>query len=64
MNRSEPPCSPWPYIHAILGPGLHWTRSVQELTDAIKRAELDGQTAAADHLRIILDTRNRVAFDQ
>ena len=64
MNGSEPPRSPWPYIHAILGPGLHWTRSVQELTDAIKRAELDDQTAAADHLRIILDTRNRVAFDQ
>ena len=56
--------SPWTYIHAILGPGLHWTRSVQELQEAIKRAELDGQAAAADHLRIILDTRNKVAFDQ
>jgi hypothetical protein len=47
-----------------LGPGLHWTRSAQELTDAIKRAELDGQAAAAEHLRIILDIRNKVAFDQ
>lgn len=55
--------SPWTYIRAILGPGLHWTRSVQELQDAIKRAELDGQTAAAEHLRIILDLRNQVAFD-
>ena len=27
-------------------------------------AELDGQAAAAEHLRIILDTRNKVAFDQ
>jgi hypothetical protein len=56
--------SPWTYIRAILGPGLHWTRSAQELQDAIKRAELDGQAAAAEHLRIILDTRNKVAFDQ
>jgi hypothetical protein len=47
-----------------LGPGLHWTRSAQELQDAIKRAELDGQAAAAEHLRIIFDTRNKVAFDQ
>lgn len=54
----------WAYIRAILGPGLHWTRSAQELQDAIKRAELDGQHKAAEHLRIILDTRNKVAFDQ
>lgn len=56
--------SPWTYIRAILGPGLHWTRTAQELQDAIKRAELDGQHKAAEHLRIILDTRNKVAFDQ
>lgn len=56
--------NPWAYIHAILGPGAHWSRSVQELNDAIRRAELDGQTEAAEHLRIILDTRNKVAFDQ
>lgn len=56
--------SPWTYIRAILGPGLHWTRTAKELQDAIKRAELDGQYKAAEHLRIILDTRNKVAFDQ
>ncbi len=64
MSGFSPPCSPWTYIRAILGPGLHWTRPAQELQDAIKRAELDGQAAAAEHLRIILDTRNKVAFDQ
>jgi hypothetical protein len=56
--------SPWAYIRAILGPGFHWGRSVQELEAAIKRAELDGQAAAADHLKVILDLRNKVAFDQ
>jgi hypothetical protein len=56
--------SPWPYIHAILGPGMHWSRTPKELHDAIRRAELDGQKAAAEHLRIILELRNKVAFDQ
>ena len=56
--------SPWTYIHAILGPGMHWSRTTKELHDAINRAELDGQKAAAEHLRIILDLRNKVAFDQ
>lgn len=56
--------SPWTYIHAILGPGMHWSRTPNELHDAIRRAELDGQKAAAEHLRIILDLRNKVAFDQ
>ncbi|CAB4122543.1 hypothetical protein UFOVP37_26 [uncultured Caudovirales phage] len=55
--------SPWPYINAILGPGLHWGKTSQELQAAIKRAELDGQMAAAEHLRIILGMRNQVAFD-
>jgi hypothetical protein len=39
-------------------------RSAKDIQDAIKRAELDGQAAAAEHLRIILNTRNKVAFDQ
>jgi len=56
--------NPWTYIHAILGPGMHWSRTPNELHDAIRRAELDGQKAAAEHLRIILDLRNKVAFDQ
>lgn len=53
----------WSYISAILGPGLHWARTPDELRKAIKRAELDGQPVAAEHLRIILDRRNQVAFD-
>lgn len=56
--------SPWTYIRAILGPGIHWSRTPKELHDAIRRAELDGQKAAAEHLRIILELRNKVAFDQ
>jgi len=58
-----PPVSPWPYIFSILGPGLHWARTPQDLIDAIKRAERDSQPHAAEHLRIILELRNRVAFD-
>lgn len=63
MSGSAPPSSPWPYINAILGPGLHWGKTAQELQVAIKRAELDRQPDAADHLRIILGLRNQVAFD-
>jgi hypothetical protein len=55
--------TPWPYIHALLGPGLHWSKSSASVQAAIDRAERDGQWAAAEHLRIILDLRNRVAFD-
>lgn len=54
--------SPWPYINAILGPGLHWGKTTAQLNAAIRRAELDGQKKAADHLRIILDLRNQVGF--
>lgn len=54
---------PWPYINAILGPGLHWDKTSQELQSAIKRAELDRQPEASEHLRIILELRNQVAFD-
>lgn len=56
------PASPWSYIRSILGPGLHWARTTQELKDAIKRAEQDKQAAAADHLRIILELHNKVGF--
>lgn len=59
MKKTE---APWPYIRAILGPGLHWSKSPEMLEAAIKRAERDGQHAAADHLRIILDQIKIVGF--
>lgn len=55
--------SPWKYIASILGPGLHWSRTPEELRRAIARAEHENRHDAAHHLRIILDLRNRVAFD-
>ena len=42
---------------------MHWGKTAAELRQAIKRAEHDGQTQAAEHLRIILEMRNRVMFD-
>lgn len=55
--------SPWKYITSILGSGLHWSRTPEELRRAIARAEHENRHDAAEHLRIILDLRNRVAFD-
>ena len=54
---------PWAYIYRLLGPGLHWGRTREELHTAIARAESDGQLAAAQHLRVILGLRDAVAFD-
>jgi len=53
----------WAYIRGLLGPGAHWSHTPQELRRAIARAEHDNRHDAAEHLRIILDMRNRVAFD-
>lgn len=53
---------PWPYIVALLGPGLHWAKPAYQIQAAIDRAEREGQRAAADHLRIILARRNLVGF--
>jgi hypothetical protein len=54
---------PWAYIRSLLGPGLHWDRTQQQLLDAIARADREGQHDAADHIRIILRLRNRVLMD-
>jgi hypothetical protein len=54
--------TPWPYIHSLLGPGLHWSKSPASVQAAIDRAERDGQRAAADHLRIILERIHVVGF--
>ena len=54
--------TPWPYIRALLGPGLHWSKSPAVIQAAIDRAEREGKRAAADHLRIILDQIHLVGF--
>lgn len=55
---------PWAYIRELLGPGLHWGRSQEQLFDAIDRARADGQHEAAEHLEIILEMRNRVMCEE
>ena len=54
----------WAYIRAIIGPGLHWSKSQAELQRAIAQAERDGRADAADHLRIILERRNLVNMEK
>jgi hypothetical protein len=54
---------PWWYIRQLLGPGLHWGRSQAELKRYIAQAERDGQPDAAEHLRIILRSRNAVMME-
>lgn len=55
---------PWAYICALLGPGLHWSRTQQELLAAIAQARRDGMHDAAEHIQIILELRNAVNFDE
>ena len=55
---------PWAYIRSLLGSGLHWGRSQEDLLKLIARAEQDGRTDAAEHLRIILKLRNKVMMDK
>lgn len=54
---------PWWYIRQLLGPGSHWGRSQAELKRHIAQAERDGQPDAAEHLRIILRSRNAVMME-
>ena len=55
---------PWAYIRRILGPGLHWGRTQDELLAAIDRARAEGQHEAAEHIEIILDMRNFVMCEE
>lgn len=55
---------PWAYISALLGPGLHWSKSQAELMAAIEQARRDLQFDAAEHLRMILQNRNAVQFEK
>lgn len=54
---------PWAYIRQLLGPGLHWGRTQAELRAAIRQAERDGMPDAAEHIRIILELRNKVMWE-
>lgn len=54
---------PWAYIKLLLGPGLHWGKSKEQLQAAIDRAEKENKPEAAEHLRIILKLRNEVMWD-
>lgn len=51
---------PWAYIRQLLGPGLHWSRTQDELLRARARARADGEHDAAEHIQIILELRNFV----
>ncbi len=55
---------PWAYIRQLLGPGLHWGRTQDELIAAIEKARVDGQTEAAEHIEIILEMRNFVMCEE
>jgi hypothetical protein len=55
---------PWAYILSLLGPGMHWGRTQEELLAAIDRARREGQPAAAEHIEIMLDLRNVVRMDK
>lgn len=55
---------PWAYIYKLLGPGLHWGRTQEELLAAIKRARADGKEDAAEHIEIILEMRNFVMCEK
>lgn len=54
---------PWAYILQLLGPGLHWDRTQEQLLAAIRRARAEGQHEAAEHIQIILELRNVVNLD-
>lgn len=55
---------PWRYIRELLGPGLHWGRTKEELEEYIRKAEQDNMPDAAEHLRIILRLRNQVRMEE
>jgi len=55
---------PWGYIRKLLGSGLHWGKTQEELQTAIAQAERDGMPKAAEHIRIILRLRNKVMMEK
>ena len=57
-------CETWAYIRQLLGPGLHWGRTQEELLTAIETARAAGKHTAAAHIEIILDMRNHVMCEE
>lgn len=53
----------WAYILRLIGPGLHWSKSHEELTKAMNKAKKAGRHEAADHIEMIRDRRDAVMFD-
>ena len=53
----------WAYIHKLIGPGLHWSKSQEHFRKAVQRAEAEGQHDAAEHIRIIWRMRNDVMME-
>lgn len=54
----------WAYIRQLLGSGIHWDRTQEELQAAIETARAAGQHTAAEHIEIILDLRNTVMCEE
>lgn len=54
---------PWKMILDLVGGGLHYSKPRQVFLDGIAEAERRGRPDVADHLRIMLDLRDRVMFD-
>lgn len=54
----------WRLVQELLGPGLHWLKSSEEIQRAIEEAERRNEPDVAEHLRIILKRRNVVNFDK
>lgn len=55
---------PWELVRELLGPGLHWGKSIHQLQAAIQEAERRGNPDAAEHIRVILALRNRVMCER
>ena len=51
---------PWALIRELLGPGLHWGKTAEQLEAAAQEAEKRRNPDAAEHIRVILRLRNRV----
>lgn len=53
---------PWSKVLELIGPGLHWGKPRSLYLKAISTAEHLGRPDVADHIRIILEQRDRVGF--
>lgn len=55
---------PWKYITKLMGDGSLWSRTQEQMLGYIAQAEADGQHGAAEHLRSMLELRNKVFMDK